>query len=131
MINTLNIGKYIFSTLNGSEDIPCKVYPLVADNDAKFPFIVYRRVNLLSSTCKDGVFEDDATVEVIIVSDKYSSSIDLASKVRALLEKQSVIFEDLEINDGTLNLAVEEFSNNSYVQRMQFNFAINNTNNNQ
>jgi hypothetical protein len=87
MINTLNIGKYVFSILNNSKDIKCKVYPLIADNDAKFPFIVYRRMNLISYTTKDGLQEDDVTVEIIVVSDKYSDSIEIATTIRTLLEK--------------------------------------------
>jgi hypothetical protein len=125
MINTLNIGKYIYSTISGDDQITCKVYPLVADNDAKFPFIVYRRSGLVSGTTKDGLTEDDVTVEIVIVSDKYSVGLDLAIKVRNLLEKQSVIYEDIEINDTTLNLATEEYSDNSYIQRMQFDMKIN------
>lgn len=125
MINTLNIGKYIYSTISGDNQITCKVYPLIADNDAKFPFIVYRRTGLVSGTTKDGLTEDEVTVEIVIVSDKYSVGLDLAIKVRNLLEKQSVIYEDIEINDTTLNLATEEYSDNSYIQRMQFNMKIN------
>lgn len=125
MINTLNIGKYIYSTISGDNQITCKVYPLIADNDAKFPFIVYRRTGLVSGTTKDGLTEDEVTVEIVIVSDKYSVGLDLAIKVRNLLEKQSVIYEDIEINDTTLNLATEEYSDNSYIQRMQFDMKIN------
>jgi hypothetical protein len=125
MINTLNIGKYIYSALNDSEEITCKVYPLIADNDAKYPFIVYRRINLVSNSSKDGIYEDNTIVEIVIVSDKYSVGVDIATEVRNLLEKQSVIYDDLEINDTTLSLAAEEYSNNAYVQRLQFTFKIN------
>lgn len=125
MINTLNIGKYIYTTLQQSEDITCKVYPLVADNDAKYPFIIYKRVNLLSSDVKDGIIEDDVTIEIVVVSDKYSVGVDLATKVRELLEKEHVTFQEMEIDDCKIVLATEEF-NNAFVQRMQFNFKVNN-----
>lgn len=124
MINTLNIGKYIYSTLNGSDSISCRVYPLVADNDAEYPFIVYKRTNLVSDSTKDGLTEDDITVEIVVVSDSYSVGLDIATNVRNLLEREPVIFDDLSINDTTLIFATEEYSNNSYVQRMQFNFKI-------
>ncbi len=125
MINTLNIGKYIYSVLNGSEEITCKVYPLIADNDAKYPFIIYRRVNLNSNSNKDGYYEDNVSIEITVVADKYTDSIDIATKIRSLLEKQSVNYDDLEINDATLSLATEEYSNNAYVQRLQFTMTIN------
>ena len=127
MIDTLNIGKYIHSALSdASTGINAKTYPLVADNDAKYPFIVYRRMDLESATCKDGVYRDSTTVEIIIVSDKYYVGIDIANKVRKTLEKQQVTFNDMVINDGNLMMATEEYSNNAYVQRMQFTFNIDN-----
>lgn len=126
MINTLDIGKYIYSTLNGSSSIDCKVYPLIADNDAKFPFIIYKRINLQSNGCKDGLIEDDVEVEITVVSDKYSTSIELASNVRSLLEKQHAEYSDLNIDDASITLASEEFSNNSFIQRLHFNFKITN-----
>lgn len=125
MINTLQIGKYINFVLSNSSDIQCEVYPLIADNDAKYPFIIYRRVNLSSNGNKDGYYEDDVTMEITVVSDKYSDSVDIATEIRNLLERQSVNYEDLEINDTTLSLATEEYSNNAYVQRLQFTSTIN------
>lgn len=125
MINTLNLGKYIFNTLTNSDTIKCKVYPLVADNDAKFPFIIYKRANLNSSRCKDGTFQDDATIEIDVITDKYSVGVDIANEVRKLLEIQHTVYDGMEINDVDLIMATEEY-NNAYIQRMQFNYKINN-----
>lgn len=126
MIDTLNIGKYIFNTLNDSESITCKIYPLVADNDAKFPFIIYKRVNLISEMCKDGTYEDDVTIEINVVTDKYSVGIEIANKVRELLENQRINYQGLEITESKIVQASEEYNTGAYVQRMQFNFKINN-----
>lgn len=126
MINTLDIGKYIYSTLDGSESINCKVYPLIADNDAKYPFIIYKRVNLQSNGCKDGLIEDEVDMEITVVADKYSTSVELATIIRNLLEKQHAEYSDLNIDDASITMANEEFTNNSFVQRMHFNFKITN-----
>lgn len=127
MIDTLNIGKYIYNTLNDADTITCNVYPLIADNDAKFPFILYKRVNLISDANKDGTNEDAVTVEISVVTDKYSVGIDLASKVRNLLEKQCTLYQGIEINDTRLVYANEEY-NNAFVQRLQFEMKINRLN---
>lgn len=127
MIDTLNIGKYIYNTLNDADTITCNVYPLIADNDAKFPFILYKRVNLISDANKDGTNEDAVTVEISVVTDKYSVGIDLASKVRNLLEKQCTVYQGIEINDTRLVYANEEY-NNAFVQRLQFEMKINRLN---
>lgn len=125
MIDSLNLGKYIYSALTGDENISCKIYPLVADNDAKIPFIVYRRSNLSSNNTKDGLIEDDVTIEIIVVSDKYSESLSIATAIRKTLERQSVVYDNLLIENGVLTFATEEFSNNNFIQRLQFNFKIN------
>ena len=81
-------------------------------------------MNLQSSSSKDGIFEDVVAVEIIVVSDKYAVGIDLAQKIRKIFERQSVRFDNIEINDGIIILATEEFNDNAYVQRMQFQFKI-------
>ncbi len=125
MINTLNLGKYIYNSLTNSKTITCKVYPLVADNNAKFPFIIYKRVNLFSSECKDGTYQDNVTMEIDVITDTYTEGIDIANKVRDILQKQYVNYQDMEINDASITMASEEY-NSGYIQRMQFNFKINN-----
>ena len=124
MIDSLNIGKYIFATLKNIKDVG--IYPLVADNDAQFPFMVYKRTNLVSSGCKDGYYEDSVTIEINIVTDRYYKGIDFANQVRELLEVSSTSFGDMEISDSNLILASEDYSNNAFIQKMQFNLKINN-----
>ena len=123
MIDTLNIGKYIYSVLSQIEGV--KSYPLVADNDAKFPFIVYKRNDLASSGCKDGYYEDDVFFEVNIITDTYFKGIEIANTVRRLLEVQYVTFEDMDIRNTVITMASEEYSNNAYIQKIIFQSTIN------
>ena len=122
MIDTLNIGKYIYSVLRGTN---VDVYPLIADNDAKFPFIVYKRENLVSNGCKDGYYEDQVIVEINVVTDTYYKGIEIASQIRKLLEVQSVTYDGMEISDARIVLSSEEYTNNAFVQKIQFSFTIN------
>ena len=123
MIDTLNIGKYIYSVLSQIEGV--KSYPLVADNDAKFPFVVYKRNDLASSGCKDGYYEDDVFFEVNIITDTYFKGIEIANTVRRLLEVQYVTFEDMDIRNTVITMASEEYSNNAYIQKIIFQSTIN------
>lgn len=122
MIDTLNIGQYIYSRLkiDGVD-----VYPLVADNNAKYPFIVYRRNNLISSSCKDGYFEDTVDIEITVVTDKYYKGVEIATKVRQLLEVPKATYEGMVISDATVTMATEEYSENAFIQRMQLNLRVN------
>ena len=124
MINTLNIGQYIYSTLKQIDGVG--VYPLVAENGTKYPFLVYRRNNLISSSNKDGYFEDTVDVEITIVTDKYSKGVEIATEVRKLLEVPEVSFDDMLISETAVTMAAEEYSDNAFIQRMQFNMKVNN-----
>lgn len=128
MINSLEIGKYINNILANNQDIQnlhAKVYPLIADNDAKFPFIIYKRVGLVSQICKDGTYQDNVTVEIKIVSDKYSVGVQLANIVRSLLQRPYMQYGDFEINDVTIDYASEDFIENAFIQTMQLTLKIN------
>ncbi len=128
MINTLDIGKYIYNILSGNDYITqenVQIYPLVADNDAKFPFIIYKRTGLVSYICKDGTYQDDVTIEIKVVSDKYSVGITLANLIRSLIQRPYNTYGDIEINDVTINFASEDFIENAYIQTMQFTLKIN------
>lgn len=128
MINTLEIGKYINNILANNQDIQdlgAKVYPLIADNDAKFPFIIYKRVGLVSQICKDGTYQDNVSVEIKIVSDKYSVGVQLANIVRSLLQRPYMQYGDFEINDVTIDYASEDFLENAFIQTMQLTLKIN------
>lgn len=124
MINTLNIGAYIFDKL--STKIPTiKTYPIVADNDAKYPFIVYKRIGLNSLICKDGNYEDVATVEVTAIAEKYAMSVNIAQQVREALEDNYDTFDGMEI-ETTLQSGTEEFSDNVYTQKLIYRIKTNN-----
>ena len=128
MINSLEIGKYINTTLANNQDIKAlkaKVYPLIADNDAKFPFIIYKRVGLVSQICKDGTFQDDVTIEIKVVTDKYSVGVQLIKIVRSLLQRPYMRYEDFDISDVTINFASEDFIDNAFIQTMQLTLKIN------
>lgn len=123
MLDTLEIGKYIHNILSSNTELQTlgvKIYPLIADNDAKFPFIVYKRSGLTSMTTKDGIYQDNVTIEIKIVADKYSTSIQIANIVRDLLQKPYAVFGTMEIDDVSISFANEDFIENAYIQTMQF-----------
>lgn len=124
MIDTLNVGSYFYSNLSPIPNVT-KVYPIVADNDAKFPFIVYKRTNIVSNGCKDGYYEDVAVVQISIVTEKYKEGVEIANAARKALEcPTSRQFGDHTVSECMLTAANEDY-NNAYVQTMQFTLKIN------
>lgn len=123
MINTLNIGSFISSRLT---NIGVKVYPIIADNDAKSTFIVYRRNGLSSNLCKDGIYQETVSVEITIVSPTYSTSIETATKVRRAIERYRGTYDDYNIDDIFLTFADEQYIQNQFIQKLTFDIIITN-----
>ena len=117
----LAVGKAIFSMLEGIKN----VYPLVVDKNVKFPFVVYRRTGMQAANSKDRFcYSETATVEIIVASDNYNESIDVASIVLYRLEHTRGEFNDIIISEIELLDADEDFIEDTYIQKLTFKIEI-------
>lgn len=127
MVNSILIGKTIYKLLESSdklkEYVGNKIYPLVADNDVTFPFVVYYRTNIKNLTNKDGYYEDEVSFSVIVVSNKYMESLEIANIVRSIFEKRQLT-ED--IYNCTVEDIDEDYRDNAYIQQIYFNCKMSN-----
>lgn len=130
MDNSLLIGKYIYKLLSEDEVLsksvtPKRIFPLVANADTTYPFIVYCRTGLNVEYCKDGMVEDIVEVQVVAVSDKYVESLDVANQIRSTLELRRYKDADIFIRDCRLSSVQEEFMEDAFVQRLTFTIKMN------
>ena len=103
---SLQIGKAIYHILSNDKDVVDKVqnkiYPLIADVDTTFPFIIYKRTGIEPADSKDRfIYSEDVYVDVVIASDKYNESIEIADLVRtALLQGSYDGIKDINLTDA-------------------------------
>lgn len=117
----LQIGKAIKTILSGID----KVYPLVADKGTTYPYVVYRRSGLYPSTTKDRYnYRELATVELLVAANSYNESIDIAEQVKGKMEHTRGKFNDFSIGDITLVNADEDYIENAFLQRLNFQIEI-------
>lgn len=123
MIESLKIGEYIFDRIKTITGYDC--YPCIADNDVKFPYIVYNRTGLSTRLTKDGYTEDNISFEISVYSDKYAQSIAVADAVRGALEVMSATHNDvLELDNSVIVNSNEMWQNNTYVQNITWNANV-------
>lgn len=120
-MNSFNIGKAICSILLENGDVTNivgnKIYPVIADETTTFPFIVYQRSGFTPQSDKDYT-DENVNIEMVIASETYAESIDLAIKVRKALEhKESKTFgiRDIIVQDAT-----EDYIDDTFIQQMSF-----------
>lgn len=123
MMDSLNIGKAIYTILQTSVDIDKKIYPLIADEGTTFPFIIYKRTGLAPESTKDNTNEN-VSVEINIASSNYSESIDLAIKVRKALEHKKGTYSDIAIEDIVIDDATEDYIEDTFIQTLTFKIEL-------
>lgn len=123
MMDSLNIGKAIYTILQTSIDIDKKIYPLIADEGTTFPFIIYKRTGLTPESTKDNTNEN-VSVEINIASSNYSESIDLAIKVRKALEHKKGTYSDIAIEDIVIDNATEDYIEDTFIQTLTFKIEL-------
>ena len=105
----LSVNKHIFQILSKDEALAKMVgkniYPLVAEEDVKLPFITFTKSSVVPSYYKVGVADD-----------KVSFTVNIAERIRQLLEgRTSSYFKRIELSN-----CYENYSNDNYVQNLQF-----------
>lgn len=119
MLRSFKIGEYIFNRIKTITGYDC--YPCVADNDVKFPYIVYNRNGLSTQLTKDGYSEDTISFEISIYSDKYAQTIEVAEAVRNALETLSTTYDKyFELNNSIITNASEYWESNTYIQNINW-----------
>lgn len=127
-MTTISFGRTIKSLLNAKSIkalIDNKVYPLIAPLNTTFPYVVYQRTSTPQTT-KDNAYQDNVSIEIIIVSNNYDQSVNIAEIIRNEIEcKRNIIVEGFNIADIKLVLSDETYNNDAYLQSLTFNFRIN------
>lgn len=127
-MTTIQIGKVINALLNAdrglSEMIGSRVFPIVSKEGTQYPFVVYRRNSVTPTYCKDGLASETASVDIVIASNTYTNSIEVADRVRAAIDKRACVFQDTTVTNIEMTTAEEDFVDDTYIQTLNFNFTI-------
>lgn len=123
----LSISKHIYAALSGSAEIQNaigknKIFPIATKNEVSFPFIVYERDSVTPRYDKSGASVTESSVNVYVLAEGYTESIDIAEMVIRALERKDVTYKDFEVIGATMLGASESYTSNTFVQQISFNF---------
>lgn len=126
----IQIGKAVYQILSNDakvkEMVGNKIYPLIANQGTTYPFIIYKRTSIEPLTSKDRFICSEITsVDVIIASDRYDESIELAELVQDALNGKSGIYSGINIIDINLISADEDYIEDTFIQNLTFNIKTN------
>lgn len=119
-INTLLQASAAVTALVGD-----KIFPIAVQNDVVQPFIVYRRSGLTPSHQKDNHAKDSIFVDVLIVAESYSKTIEIYTAVTNAIERKRGIIAGVNIDDIRLSDSSEDADETYFVQQLEFEIFIN------
>ena len=124
MESSISVNKHIYQLLIGDtqlgELVGNKIYPLVAEETVTYPFIIFTKENAYGNYSKDLLMYDSATITVVAVANNYFQTVNIAERVRAILEN----YRDSYFHNIQLENVTEEYIEDAYVQQLQFSAKI-------
>lgn len=126
----IQIGKAVYQLLSSdtgvTEKVENRIYPLIADQGTIYPFIIYKRTGIEPMTSKDRFICSEVTsVDVIIASDRYDESIEVAELVKDALIGKNGIYSGIKITDIDMISADEDYIEDTFIQNLTFNIKTN------
>jgi IMP cyclohydrolase len=102
-------------------------HAIVAEENTRQPFAVYRRASLSVDDTKDRLAQTQrTTLSVQVVSMDYQSGLMLADSIAEALTGKTGTFAGVVIDDIVLSDASEMYNETSYLQDLTFDVTIEN-----
>lgn len=123
-MTSIEIGKKVYQILKINDElvniVGDKIYPLVAESDTSYPFVVFKRTGITPEYTKDWLTMESVSVEIVCASDKYFQSVDMANIIREEMDG----LRGGEILETKVDYITEDFIDDVYIQRIGFNFKV-------
>ena len=124
MTTSISINKYIYSLLTADTKLVeltgGDIYPIVAEESVSYPFVLFTKSAAYGNYTKDLLLYDSATVEVVIAAVNYFQTVEIAERVRQVLEA----YRDGYFGSITLDNVSEDYADDAYIQQLTFTVKI-------
>lgn len=131
MIQSILVAKLVYAYLQHNDKlnkyVSGRVFPIVAELGTEFPYVAYSRTYITPVYTKDYYTEDNVGVEIVVASQDYLESLEIANIIREQFEcKRLGLDDEITVDQITLTGITEAFDDmaNAYVQRLSFDFCV-------
>ena len=104
----MNAGKAIYYLLSNATSVTdicgTRIYPELAEQEAPTPFVVYEVISVDPDDTNDGPAKlDEVTVDITAVADVYDTCADLASAIRAAIDRIRGTYNGVNVDSVQYN----------------------------
>ena len=120
-MSAIGINKLVYNLLINDdvlrELVSDKIYPLIAEEETSFPFIIFKKNSIQTEYTKDGRVFDDVNISVIAIATDYFTTVNI-ERVREILECSK------EFAQCRVSGVVEDYIDNAFIHEISFNIKI-------
>lgn len=124
MESAISVNKHIYNLLVNDQTLAGlvgnKIYPLVAEESVTYPFVIFTKESVSGNYTKDLLTYDTATISVAVAAVNYFQTVQIAERIRAILESH----KDGYFYNILLDGVTEDFVEDAYVQTLTFSAKI-------
>lgn len=131
MIQSILVAKLVYNFLKSNTElnnyIEGRVFPIVAELGTEFPYVAYSRTYITPTYTKDFHTEDSVGVEIVVASQDYLESLEIANIIRKQFEcKRLGLDNEITISQSNLLGVTEAYDDqaNAYIQSLSFDFKV-------
>ena len=131
MIQSILVAKLVYNFLKSNTElnnyIDGRVFPIVAELGTEFPYVAYSRTYITPTYTKDYYTEDSVGVDIVVASQDYLESLEIANIIRQQFEcKRLGLDDEITISQSNLLGVTEAYDDqaNAYIQSLSFDFKV-------
>lgn len=131
MIQSILVAKLVYNFLKSNTElnnyIDGRVFPIVAELGTEFPYVAYSRTYITPTYTKDYYTEDSVGVDIVVASQDYLESLEIANIIRKQFEcKRLGLDNEITISQSNLLGVTEAYDDqaNAFIQNLSFDFKV-------
>lgn len=121
----ISIGSYIYAWLSQNEElkklVSDKIYPIVAEETANYPYIVFTKNISNTKNTKTCVVYDEVSVSITVVAKNYTDTCNIMEIIRGIFENKENDF----IIESVISSETEDFMEGAFLQTITFDMQVN------
>lgn len=124
--NTILIWKYLLPCIQDNEEfnsyVGDKVFPLLANPETEYPFVIYRRDSINVQYTKSPIkgWDNRVNISLGVYSNDYTTGIEILNIIRNMFENKQLITDEIKISEIQVTDVSEMKGDDCYIQTISF-----------
>ena len=113
------LRKCLLNNKKISDKVKGQVFPIIAKDGTKFPFIVYQKSNMMGVYNKDKITNYDIDIDIVIFADNYADMVYLEEAVNDCMHDDFNLYSNIQLTANS-----ENFDSDTFYATLSYTFKL-------